>query len=651
MAEPRLRVDPAERIRPVSTAALRRCGAGRAILRGVARIAILLVLWAAIIGGGVLGYFALTLPDTSELTRAERRPSVTILAADGSLLATFGDLFGQPLTLPEMSPYLPKAVVATEDRRFYSHFGIDPFGLMRAAVADLSAGHVVQGGSTITQQLAKNLFLTPERSLARKVRETLLALWLEHRFTKDQILEIYLNRVYLGAGTYGVDAAAHRYFGKSARRTTLYESAAIAGLLKAPARFNPTRDREKAAARTAQVLASMVEAGIVTESQAAAATKEGTSLPAIGGTRSGARYFADWVAEQLSDFAGSGSRDLTVATTLDPGLQAEAEAVVAETITRDGPKAAVAQGALVAMSPDGAVRAMVGGRDYGGSQFNRATQAQRQPGSAFKPFVYLAGLEAGLRPSDQFVDAPIRIGNWQPRDYTGRYQGEMTLAEGLAQSINTIAVQIAQRAGIHKVVAVAHRLGISSDLSPEMSLALGTNEVNLLELVSAYAPFANGGVGVWPHGIAEIRASDGDVVFQRSGSGVGRVMSPESAGTMNEMLSGVIGHGTGRSAALPRPAAGKTGTTQDYRDAWFIGYTADLVAGVWLGNDDHSPTNKVTGGSLPAQAWRRFMLAATQAMPVRPLPAAPAPAARVVAATPPGSSPGLFDNFFGLFGR
>jgi penicillin-binding protein 1A len=651
MAEPRLRVDPAERIRPVSTAALRRCGAGRAILRGVARIAILLVLWAAIIGGGVLGYFALTLPDTSELTRAERRPSVTILAADGSLLATFGDLFGQPLTLPEMSPYLPKAVVATEDRRFYSHFGIDPFGLVRAAVADLSAGHVVQGGSTITQQLAKNLFLTPERSLARKVRETLLALWLEHRFTKDQILEIYLNRVYLGAGTYGVDAAAHRYFGKSARRTTLYESAAIAGLLKAPARFNPTRDREKAAARTAQVLASMVEAGIVTESQATAATKEGTSLPAIGGTRSGARYFADWVAEQLSDFAGSGSRDLTVTTTLDPGLQAEAEAVVAETITRDGPKAAVAQGALVAMSPDGAVRAMVGGRDYGGSQFNRATQAQRQPGSAFKPFVYLAGLEAGLRPSDQFVDAPIRIGNWQPRDYTGRYQGEMTLAEGLAQSINTIAVQIAQRAGIHKVVAVAHRLGISSDLSPEMSLALGTNEVNLLELVSAYAPFANGGVGVWPHGIAEIRASDGDVVFQRSGSGVGRVMSPESAGTMNEMLSGVIGHGTGRSAALPRPAAGKTGTTQDYRDAWFIGYTADLVAGVWLGNDDHSPTNKVTGGSLPAQAWRRFMLAATQAMPVRPLPAAPAPAARVVAATPPGSSPGLFDNFFGLFGR
>jgi len=650
MAEPRLRVDPLERLRPVPNGTPRRRGAGGGILRGLARVAVLLLLWAAIIGGGVLGYFALTLPDTSDLTRAERRPSVTILAADSSLLTTFGDLFGQPLTLQEMSPYLPKAVIATEDRRFYSHFGVDPIGLLRAAVANLTAGHVVQGGSTITQQLAKNLFLTSERSFARKVRETLLALWLEHRFTKDEILEIYLNRVYLGAGTYGVDAAAHRYFGKSARRTTLYESAAIAGLLKAPARFNPTRDRDKAAARAAQVLANMVEAGIVTENEVAAATKEGTSLPAVAGARSGARYFADWIAEQLSDFAGAGSRDLTVTTTLDPRLQAEAEAVIAETIVRDGPKAAVSQGALVAMSPDGAVRAMVGGRDYTGSQFNRATQAQRQPGSAFKPFVYLAGLEAGLRPSDEFVDAPIRIGNWQPRDYTGRYQGEMTLAEGLAQSINTIAVQVAQRAGIRKVIAVAHHLGISSDLAPEMSLALGTNEVNLLELVSAYAPFANGGAGVWPHGIAEIRDSDGTVVFHRTGSGAGRVMSPELAGTMNGMLSGVIGHGTGRGAALPRPAAGKTGTTQDYRDAWFIGYTADLVAGVWLGNDDNSPTNKVTGGSLPAQTWRRFMLAATQAMPVRSLPAAPAPPPRVVVATSPGSGGGLFDNFFGLFG-
>jgi len=650
MAEWRLRVDPEERPRRPPQRVPRRRGIGSVILQQAIKTVVLLLLWTAIIGGGVLGYFALTLPDTSELTHAERRPSVTILAADGSLLATFGDLFGQPMSLREMSPNLPKAVVATEDRRFYSHFGVDPIGLLRAASANLAAGHVVQGGSTITQQLAKNLFLTPERSLPRKIRETLLALWLEHRFTKDEILEIYLNRVYLGAGTYGVDAAAHRYFGKSARQTNLYESAAIAGLLKAPTKFNPTRDRDKAAARTAQVLANMVEVGMITESQVATATKEGVSRPVPAAARSGARYFADWVAEQLSDFAVAGTRDLTVTTTLDPVLQAEAEAAVTETIARDGPKAAVTQGALVAMSPDGAVRAMVGGRDYSGSQFNRATQAQRQPGSAFKPFVYLAGLEAGLRPSDQFVDAPIRIGNWQPRDYTGRYQGEMTLSEGLAQSINTIAVQVAQRAGIHKVIGVAHQLGISSNLAPEMSLALGTGEVNLLELVSAYAPFANGGLGVWPHGIAEIRDSEGNAVFRRTGSGVGRVVTPELAGTMNEMLSAVIGHGTGRIAALPRPAAGKTGTTQDYRDAWFVGYTADLIAGVWLGNDDYSPTNKVTGGSLPAQTWRQFMLAATRSMPMRPLPAAPPPPPRVAAAAPPASGGGLFDNFFGLFG-
>jgi len=651
MAEARLRLDPADRIRrPLRTRAPRRRARGKGFLRRASKLSVLALLWAVIVGSVVLGYFALTLPDTGDLTRAERRPSITILASDGSLLTSYGDLFGQPLTLKEMSSYLPKAVVATEDRRFYSHFGVDPIGLVRAVFANVAAGHIVQGGSTITQQLAKNLFLTPERSLSRKIHETLLALWLEHRFSKNQILEIYLNRVYLGAGTYGVDAAAHRYFNKSARQTNLYESAAIAGLLKAPTRFNPIRDSDKAAVRTAQVLAKMVDVGFVTSSQAMAALSGGTSLTAVPVTRPGARYFGDWVAEQLGDFADTGNRDLTVVTTLDPRMQAQAEAAIADVITREGGKLAVSQGALVAMSPDGAVRAMVGGRDYTGSQFNRATQAQRQPGSAFKPFVYLAGLEAGLQPSDQFVDEPMRIGNWQPRDYTGHYQGEMTLAEGLAQSVNTIAVQVAQRAGLRNVVAVAHRLGISSPLAPEVSLALGTNEVNLLELASAYAPFANGGLGVWPHGITEIRDGAGRIVFRRTGSGIGQVVAPELTGTMNQMLSAVIGHGTGKGAALPRPAAGKTGTTQDYRDAWFIGYTADLVAGVWLGNDDNAPMNKVTGSSLPAQTWRRFMLTATQAMPVRPLPSGPLPPAGMLAAAPPRSGGGFFDNFFRLFG-
>jgi len=629
-----LRVDPADRIGALLPRARNRRGAPRQGRRRprlarrrrrfsatLLRLAILVLLWAVILGSGALGYFALTLPDTSQLGIAQRRPAITILAEDGSTLANLGDLFGEPLTLKQMSPYLPQAVIATEDRRFYSHFGIDPVGLLRAAVADFRARHVVQGGSTITQQLAKVLFLSPERSLARKARETLLAVWLERRFTKDQLLEIYLNRVYLGAGTYGVDAAAHRYFGKSAAQLSLFESAVVAGLLKAPSRFSPANDRERAMGRAAQVLDNMVDAGFINVADAVAAAKQGSTLAVLG--RPGSRYFADWVADQVREFAGAGERDLTIRTTLDPRLQAAAEAAVADVLAQHGPKYAVTQGALVALSPDGALRAMVGGRDYGQSQFNRATQAQRQPGSAFKPFVYLAGLEAGLRPGDHFIDAPIRIGDWQPHNYTNRYLGDMTLAEALAQSINTIAVQVAERAGIGRVITAANRLGITSDLAKDASIALGTNEVNLLELVSAYAPFANGGIGVLPYGIAEIRDTEGRSIYRRAGSGPGQVIAPATAAMMSDMLAGVIGHGTGKSAALPRPAAGKTGTTQEYRDAWFIGYTADLIAGVWLGNDDNSPMNRVTGGSLPALAWRNFMLAATNGTLAKPLQSAP----------------------------
>jgi len=630
MSDRSLRVDPAERTGATIPGARRRRTTPRQsrhrrqprhLFGRLFKFAFLLLLWTAILGGGALGYFALTLPDTSQLGVSLRRPTITILAEDGTTLANLGDLFGEPLTLKQMSPFLPQAVIATEDRRFYSHFGVDPIGLLRAAAVDLRARHVVQGGSTISQQLAKILFLTPERSLSRKIRETLLALWLERRFAKDQILEIYLNRVYLGAGTYGVDAAAHRYFGKSAAKLTLFESAVIAGLLKAPTRFSPANGRDRAVARAAQVLDNMLEAGFINPADAATAQKQGSTLAVVG--RPGSRYFADWVADQIREFAGAGNRDVTIRTTLDPRLQAAAETAIADILGRSGPRNSVSQGALVALSSDGAVRAMVGGRDYGQSQFNRATQAQRQPGSAFKPFVYLAGLEAGLRPTDHFVDAPIRIGDWQPRNYTNRYLGDMTMAEGLAQSINTIAVQVAERAGIAKVIALANRLGITSDLAKDASIALGTNEVNLLELVSAYAPFANGGIGVLAYGISEIRDSEGRTVYQRTGSGPGPVVAPELVGMMTDMLAGVVGHGTGKAAALPRPVAGKTGTTQEYRDAWFIGYTADLVAGVWLGNDDNTPMNRVTGGSLPALAWRNFMLAATGGTPVKPLPSAP----------------------------
>jgi penicillin-binding protein 1A len=609
-------------------------GGGRRIGWTLLRWSLVLGIWGGVALAGIFGYFALTLPDTTDLKSAERRPSITLLTSDGAMLATFGDLFGEPLTLREMPKYLPEAVIATEDRRFYSHFGIDPIGLVRAVLANLRAGHVVQGGSTITQQLAKNIFLTPERTTARKIQEAMLAVWLERKFTKDQLLEIYLNRVYLGAGTYGVDAAAHRYFGKSARQLTLYESALIGGLLKAPSKFSPARDRQVAAARAGQVLANMVDAGFITPDQSAAAARESVQLGQVASLHSSNRYFADWLVEQIPDFGNIGNQDLTIVTTLDSRMQAMAEAAIAETLGRDGTKAAASQGALVAMTPDGAVRALVGGRDYGGSQFNRATQALRQPGSAFKVFVYLAGLEAGLRPSDRMVDGPITIGDWQPHNYGGRYVGSVSLADAFAESINTVAVQVEMRAGISRVVAAAHRLGITATLGNDASLALGTSEVTLLELTGAYATFANGGTSVWPYGIAEIRDRKGKILFQRSGSGLGRIVTPEIAGEMTAMMSGVIARGTGKGAAIGRPAAGKTGTTQDSRDAVFVGFTADLVTGVWLGNDDNSPMNRVTGGTLPAQTWKSFMIAATKDMPVRPLPSAPPPAA-----SPPSGQP------------
>jgi penicillin-binding protein 1A len=578
-------------------------------------------LWSVLIVGGALAYFALTLPPTSQLTDSQRRPSVTILAADGTtLIATFGDLFGEPVHLADLPKYMPQAVIATEDRRFYHHFGVDPFGLARAVFANLRAGHVVQGGSTITQQLAKNLFLTPERTIPRKIREVMLALWLEHKFNKDQILELYLNRVYLGAGTYGIDAASRRYFDKPASQLSLYEAAVIAGLLKAPSRFSPANDGGKAADRAQQVLANMVEEGYITQAAANAASRQRGQLALTAKARPGSRYFADWVAEQIQGFADVDGRDVVVVTTLDPRMQALAEKAVDNTLDADGQKFNVEQGALVAMSTDGAVRAMVGGRNYGDSQFNRATQALRQPGSSFKPFVYLAALEHGLRPTDHFNDGPIKIGDWRPHNYENEYRGDVTVADAVAYSINTVAAQVIDRTGVDNVIAAARRLGITADLGRDDSLALGTSEVTLLEMTAAYAAFASDGYAAWPHGIIEIRDAHGGVLYRRSGSGAPRVIDPNIAAEMNELLMGVIERGTGRAAQLPgRPVAGKTGTTQDSRDALFFGYTADLVAGVWLGNDDNSPMRKVTGGTLPARAWKAFMAPAVAGDPVRDL--------------------------------
>ncbi len=597
-----------------------------------------LAIWGAVALAGVVTYYAYDLPDVGGLGAATRQPSVTVLAADGATLATFGSLYGEPVRVGALPPDLPHAVLAVEDRRFYSHFGVDLLGLARAAVVNFRAGRIVQGGSTITQQLAKNLFLTPERTLRRKVQETLLAFWLEHKFTKDQILTIYLNRVYLGAGTYGVDAAARKYFGKPAAAVSLYEAAVLAGLLKAPSRYAPTRAAGLARARARLVLRAMVETGYITEPRAADALAHPAGFAPAAGPGPSARYFADWVADQLGSFVGSVDDDLVVTTTLEPRLQRIAEAEVAALLSGPGKAVGVTQAALVALAPDGAVRAMVGGRDYGTSQFNRATQALRQPGSAFKLFVYLAGLEQGLGPEARMADAPLTVSGWSPRNYDGAYLGEMSLVQALALSRNTVAVRVAEKAGRENVVSVARRLGITTPLTAGPSLALGAGEVTLIELASAYAALANDGVGVWAYGIEEVRDRKGRVLYRRRGSGPGRVVAPQHVAVMNGMLAQVIAEGTGKAAALSRPAAGKTGTSQDFRDAWFVGYTADLVAGVWLGNDDETPMTRVTGGGLPARLWRAFMAEALAGRPVRPLPGlGPEPAAPAYAekAAPP----------------
>jgi penicillin-binding protein 1A len=574
-------------------------------------------VWAVIAIGALVAWYATDLPDVEDALTATRQPTVTLLAADGSSLATVGDVYGLPVRLRELPLAVPQAVLATEDRRFYNHFGIDIIGLSRAMYVNLKAGRIVQGGSTITQQVAKNLFLTPERTIKRKVQEVILALWLEQKLSKDHILTVYLNRVYLGAGTFGVDAASRKYFGHPARQLSTYEAAMLAGLLKAPSRFNPATDPKRADSRARLVLANMVRAGYLNNEDAKRAAEARRAVISTPGRAS--RYFVDWVLEQVSGFVTPGNRDLVVVTTLDPVLQRHAEAEIAAALAKEGKKSKVSQAALVAMAPNGAVRAMVGGRDYGKSQFNRATQALRQPGSAFKPVVYLAGLEAGLGLDSRLSDAPVTVNGWTPRNFDGKHRGEVSLMEAMAGSVNTVAVRVAGKAGYAAVVDVARRLGVTSDLEATPSLALGTGEITLTELTSAYAVFANGGHAVWPHGIAEIRDGAGNRLYARTGSGPGRVVAAPLTGAMNRLLAHVIDAGTGKNALLDRPAAGKTGTSQNYRDAWFVGYTADLVAGIWMGNDDGRPTGRVTGGGLPAKIWQAYMTAAHRGVRPRPL--------------------------------
>ncbi len=591
----------------------------RRLVVPVLRWGLIIAIWGGVGLAGLVAWYAYDLPDLKKLENSARRPSVRLLATDGTVLANYGDLYGGLVRFNELPPYLVQAVIATEDRRFFDHPGFDAIGVLRAALANLRAGKIRQGGSTVTQQLAKNLFLTPTRTLRRKVQEVLLALWLEARFTKQQIFTIYINRVYFGAGTYGAEAAARRYFGKSVRDVNLYEAAMLAGLLKAPSRLAPTRDPAAARRRTRLVLDNMVKDGFVSAADARQATRAGAGSQRMA-RGSSVRYFADWLLERAAGFVGHSDRDLVIFTTLDARLQGLAAGKLSALLKRRGARAGVSQGAIVVLSPSGAIRAMVGGRDYGASQFNRATQALRQPGSAFKLFVYLAGLEAGMSPDDRVVDKPLRIRGWRPRNYDGRYRGDMTLRQALAQSINTVAVRVSERAGRARVIDAARRLGITTKLNSHPSLALGTGEVTLLGLTAAYGVLPNRGFAVWPHGIREIRDGRGEVIYRRTGSGAGQVIAQRQVAQLTDMLREAITSGTGRAAALGRPAAGKTGTSQEFRDAWFIGFTADMVTGIWLGNDDSRPMKKVTGGGLPARLWRSFMRDALRGVPSRPLP-------------------------------
>ncbi|MBN9510499.1 MAG: PBP1A family penicillin-binding protein [Alphaproteobacteria bacterium] len=564
---------------------------------------VIAAIWSGLGLAAALVIFAWDLPRPESALDAVRRPSLSLEDRSGLTFATYGDVVGETLHLADLPPALPAAIVAVEDRRYWSHGGIDVLGILRAAAVDLTAGRVVQGGSTITQQVAKNLFLSNTRSFRRKVQELLLTFWLERHFSKAQILEIYLNRVYLGAGTFGVDAAARRYFGISARRVNLWQAAVLAGLPRAPSRFSPRTDPDAAAARAREVLGAMVQSGAITAAEAARASAQIAFPPSVS-----ASWFADWAAEDAEALLPEGA-DAVARTTLDARLQRVAEAKLSALLEGPGAAAQAGEGAVVVLdAATGAVRAMVGGRDRRTSSFNRAVLARRQPGSAFKPFVWLAALEAGIRPDDTVEDGPIRVGGWSPANYDGRYRGAVTMEEGLAQSLNTVAVRLAEKAGgPPAVAAVAHRLGIAASLPDNLTIALGTGDVRLLNLTAAYAPFCNGGWRVTPVGIAAIVADGRSTPVPRPAPE--RVVKPGDAASMLRMLTAVVARGTGRAAAIPgRQVAGKTGTTQDFRDAWFVGCTAGAVIGVWIGNDDNHPMAGVHGGSLPARLFRQIAL-------------------------------------------
>lgn len=558
--------------------------------------------------------------ETDWLTQEEY--SVTFYDRYGNEIGRRGILQNDSVPIDEMPDALIKATLATEDRRFFSHFGIDFFGTARAMIENVRARTVVQGGSSLTQQLAKNLFLSSERTLMRKIKEAFLALWLETHLTKKEILKLYFDRAYMGAGTFGVAAAAEFYFGKNVRDISLAEAAMLSGLYKAPTKYAPHINLPAARARANEVLQNLVQAGFMTDGQILSARRNPAKTIARKKTDS-PDYFLDWAFEEVKKLANKKDRVLFAHTTIDLSLQTMSDRTVKQMLRTEGKARRVSEAALVVMEPDGAVRSMVGGRDYGESQFNRATDAKRQPGSSFKPFVYLTALENGYRPNSIVRDAPITIGNWSPKNYTRSYAGPVSLTRALAKSINTIPVRLAQAMGRGKIVEVTQRLGVRSKLPITRSLPLGSAEISVLEMTGAYSVFASGGKAALPYGITRLRSSEGVVLFDRQTlvDPNPQIVAEKKIRQLNGMMHSVVEAGTGGRARVEGvPVAGKTGTTSSYRDAWFVGYSGNYISAVWYGNDNYRPTARVTGGSLPAITWQQIMRFAHSNTEIKPLP-------------------------------
>lgn len=596
----------------------KRRGGPLGLFLGLIKWGLIFCFWGFVAVGGVVVYYGAQLPSANTWKVPERPPNIKILAADGQLISNRGKSGGEAVSLQELPYYVPAAVIAIEDKRFMTHFGIDPMGVAAAVVGQITR-HGVRGGSTITQQLAKNLFLTPDQTLGRKVQEALLALWLEHNYTKNQILELYLNRVDFGHQKIGIEAASQYYFGHSARNLTLAEAATLAGSFKAPSRLNPKGNPALVSARQHTVLQAMADEGYITEDEAkAAAINPNTSIATtVPGSES---YVADWVEGLVTSYIGDIKQDVVVQTTIDWNLQKAAEFDVREMVAKSGKARHFSQGALVAMDPNGDVKAMVGGIDYEKSQYNRAITAKRQSGSAFKPMVYLTALEHGYTPDTIVDDDPFTYNGWSPQNDNGKYAGQIPLRTALAYSLNTVAARLSVDVGPQAIVDTAMRMGISSPLQAVPSIALGTQGISLLELTQAYAPFANGGNSVIANPIAKISTPDGKVLYQNTPPAPTQVVAPDKLGMMNNMLSTVVDIGTGKGAQLPGwEIAGKTGTSQKGRDALFVGYSSHMVTGVWLGNDDDTPTT-LTGGSLPATIWTEFMQVAHKGITPTPLP-------------------------------